>query len=43
MTLANIVKLGLIIWKTSIRAQKIDTWALKTYGMSSASFCFKTA
>ena len=38
MSLADTKKLGLKIWKTNVRAQKIDGLALKTFGMVIADF-----
>ena len=38
MTLAYTAKLDLTIWKTSIKAQKIDGSSLETYGMVLARF-----
>lgn len=38
MTLAYIVKLGLTIQKTSIKAQKINGSTLKTYSITTAKF-----
>ncbi len=38
ITPAYAIKLGLTAWKTSVRAQKIDSSPLETYGMVSASF-----
>lgn len=38
MTPAYVAMLGLTTWKTSIRAQKIDSLTLETYGMALASF-----
>lgn len=33
-----VVKLGFSIWKTSVRAPKVDGSSLKTYGILSAKF-----
>ena len=38
ITAAHIVKLGLIIQETSVKAQKIDGLPIKTYGIVSTSF-----
>ena len=38
MTLAYAIKLGLKVWPTNIRAQKIDASSLKTFRMVIASF-----
>ncbi len=38
MTLIYTMKLGLITWKTSIRAQKIDDLPQEIYNMVPASF-----
>ena len=38
MTPAYTVQLSFIIWKTSVRAQKIDSLLLETYEMVAASF-----
>lgn len=38
LTLTYVAKLGLAIKKTSVRAQKIDSSLLETFGMASAKF-----
>lgn len=38
ITLVYAEKLGFIIWKISVRAQKIDSLLLKIYGIASAKF-----
>lgn len=41
MTLSYIAKLGIVSWKISVKAQKIDGRTLKTYSMILASFFSK--
>lgn len=41
--LAYAAKLGLSIWKTSVKAQKIDATALKIYGMVMPRFSIQNS